>query len=299
MDLHPGPKKDQILEDKWDGFVPTRQAFHQNRAWYHDLVERSQDLLCIHDLEGRLLSVDSAPARLLGYSIEEMLGTPMRDFIPPEFRHAFDSYLKQIEHQGEAHGLLYLLTKSGERRIWEYSNTLRREGGAAPIVSGIARDVTEQMRAENLLRETNDKLLRKVEESERTIAELRLFRTLVDQSKDAIQVIDPETLRFLDANEKACAVLGYSRAELLSLGVFDIDPAITEESTARIRKELKKSGLFTFESVHRRKDGTTFPVELRIAPSFRFLPIGFDQAAIFEPMQGGIEGTARHLNDFA
>ena len=47
-----------------------------------------------------------------------------------------------------------------------------------------------------------------------------MFRTLVDQSNDAIKVVDPETLRFLDVNEKACSALGYSREELSVSGGF-------------------------------------------------------------------------------
>ena len=86
---------------------------------------------------------------------------------------------------------------------------------------GMAHDVTEQERAERLLSEVHEDLVCKVRERESTIRELKLFRTLVDRSNDSIQVVDPRTLRFLDANEKACIQLGYSREELLSLGVFD------------------------------------------------------------------------------
>jgi len=165
-------------------------------------VEHSQDLLCIHDLEGRLLSVNPTPARMLGYSVEELLQIPMRELVPPEFRSRFDSYLSEIERVGEARGLLTVMTRSGERRVWEFYNTLRKEGVASPIVRGIAHDVTEQRRSEKLLREASEGLLDKVRESERTIRELKLFRTLVDQTNDAIEVVDPETMRFLDVNEK-------------------------------------------------------------------------------------------------
>ena len=67
---------------------------------------------------------------------------------------------------------------------------------------------------------------------------LRLFRKLIDQSNDAIEVVDPETLRFLDVNDKSCRDLGYTREELLSLKVSDIDPDVNESSTARVAKEL-------------------------------------------------------------
>src|SRR5208337_28373 len=109
----------------WD---PIRRALEEDEDWYRDLVEHSQDLLCVHDLEGRFLSVSPVPARLLGYSVEDLLRTPMREFIDPQFRAQFDEYLREIERTGVAQGLLAVMTRSGEQRIWEYHNTLRTEG---------------------------------------------------------------------------------------------------------------------------------------------------------------------------
>jgi PAS domain S-box-containing protein len=108
---------------------------------------------------------------------------------------------------------------------------------------GIAVDITER---------------RQVQEA------LHLFRKLIDQSSDAIEVVDPKTLQFLDVNDKCCHDLGYSRDELLSLKVPDIDPGVNESFVARIEKELEQSGFVTFESVHQRKDGSTFPVEINL-----------------------------------
>jgi PAS domain S-box-containing protein len=262
MDLHPGPSKRRLPAEKLAELDPIRRALQENEDWYQDLVEHSQDLLCIHDLEGHLLSVNPAPARLLGYSVEEMLRIPMREMVPPEFRSQFDTYLKEIATAGESRGLMAVMTRSGERRIWEYHNTLRTEGVASPIVRGMAHDVTEQKRAEKLARTASEGLLEKIRESESTIRDLKLFRTLVDHSDDAIEVVDPETLRFLDANEKACSALGYSRDELLALRVFDINPAVDHVLAAKVMEQLEKSGSFVIESVHRRKDGSTFPVEV-------------------------------------
>ena len=264
MAVHPGPEKRRAAEAKLAEFEPIRRALHENEDWYQDLVEHSHDLLCIHDLGGRLLAVNPAPARLLGYSVEEILRIPMREMIPPEFRDQFDAYLEQIERTGEARGLLSVMTRSGERRIWEYHNTLRTEGMASPIVRGIAHDVTEQRETEKRMRELSEHLLSRVRENERTIGEMKLFRSVVDQCNDAIEVVDPETLRFVDVNEKACSELGYSREELLSLSVFDINPAITESSAEKLKEELRKSGSIVMETVHRRKDGSTFPVEVSL-----------------------------------
>jgi formate hydrogenlyase transcriptional activator len=157
---------------------------------------------------------------------------------------------------------LAVVTRSGEQRIWEYHNTLRTEGVAAPIVRGIAHDVTERVRAAKALRDANEQLLKTTQEQERTLHELTLFRTLLDQSNDVIQVVDPETLRFLDVNERACVELGYSREELLSMTVFDIDRNIDESWRAWVRQQTQELGFAIMERVHRRKDGTTFPVEV-------------------------------------
>jgi two-component system cell cycle sensor histidine kinase/response regulator CckA len=119
---------------------------------YRDLVEHSQDLLCTHDLQGTLLSVNPAPARILGYEVDELLKIPMRDLLAPEFRDRFDLYLEQLKKTGSAEGIMVLLTRRGERRFWEYRNTLRTEGLTTPIVRGMAHDVTERKRAEALLR---------------------------------------------------------------------------------------------------------------------------------------------------
>jgi PAS domain S-box-containing protein len=125
---------------------------------YRDLVEHSQDLICTHDLSGKFLSANPAPARVLGYSVDEMLKIPMRDIIAPEFRGQFDQYLVRIRSHGADKGMMAVLTRSGERRIWEYHNTPRTEGVDTPVVRGLARDVTEKVRAVAALRESEARL---------------------------------------------------------------------------------------------------------------------------------------------
>ncbi|MGA9553550.1 MAG: PAS domain S-box protein, partial [Candidatus Sulfotelmatobacter sp.] len=184
MGLHPGSEQRHLSGTKQDKSDPIWRALRENEDWYLDLVEHSRDLLCIHDLHGRLLSVNPAPARALGYSVEELLQIPLRELVAPEYRSQFDAYLVEIERVGEASGHLAVMTSSGQRRIWEYYNTLRTEGVASPIVRSIAHDVTEQKRTEKLLREAGEGLLSRVLEREGTIRKLQLFRTLVDQCND-------------------------------------------------------------------------------------------------------------------
>src|SRR5580698_8985993 len=198
MDLHPGPAKCR-MGTKFAELDPIRSALQENEDWYQDLVEHSHDLLCIHDLEGRLLSVNPAPARMLGYSVEEMLQIPMREMIPPEFRSQFDAYLRQIANTGESHGLMAVMTRSGERRIWEYHNTLRTEGVESPIVRGMARDVTEQKRAEKLAREASEAIARDLSERKQAEGRLREYERVVEGLEEMIVVLDRE-YRYVIAN---------------------------------------------------------------------------------------------------
>lgn len=93
--------------------------------------------------------------------------------------------------------------------------------------------------------------------------QLRLFRTLLDHATDGIEVIEYPTFRILDVNETECNALGYSREELLSMTILDIDPLFTPENADKALKQLHKLGNFSFEGVHRRKDGSEFPVEIK------------------------------------
>jgi len=264
MALHPGERKRHLPEEAPVAWDPIRRDLEEDEDWYRELVEHSHDLLCVHDLQGRFLSVNPVPARLLGYSVEEILRKRLQDVVDPRFRDQCDVYLREIERRGEFRGMIAVLTRSGEQRIWEYHNTLRTEGVERPIVRGIAHDVTERVLAEKALRASNEQLLQKTQGQEQTLRELTLFRTLLDQSTESIEVIDPETLRFLDVNQRLCTELGYSREELLSMTVADVDAKIDENRRARVPERLREKGFVTIETVHRRKDGSAYPVEVAL-----------------------------------
>ncbi|MDZ4165099.1 MAG: PAS domain S-box protein [Smithellaceae bacterium] len=115
---------------------------------YRDLVENIHDLICTHDLEGNILSVNRAALKLLGYESGEMIGKNIRDLLAPGARQEFDEYLTTIRREGAARGLMQAQSRSGEKRLWEYDNTLRTEGVPRPIVRGLARDITDRKQAE-------------------------------------------------------------------------------------------------------------------------------------------------------
>lgn len=90
------------------------------------------------------------------------------------------------------------------------------------------------------------------------------FRAILDQAAEAIFVVDPRTTRFVDVNDTACRMLRYRRAELLALGPQDVEvdfPLHTRGQWADYMIEVMAVGTLPYQGVHRRKDGSTYPVE--------------------------------------
>ncbi|MBI4768639.1 MAG: PAS domain S-box protein [Deltaproteobacteria bacterium] len=136
----------------------TQKALQESEDRYRDLVESSRDLISIHDLNGRILWVNEEPIRILGFERDFLLKMNVRDLVTFEHKEEFNNYLATIKSQGIAKGLMTLQTAKGEKRVWEYHNTLRTEGVAEPIVRSIARDVTERIQAEIEVQDTLKKL---------------------------------------------------------------------------------------------------------------------------------------------
>lgn len=94
------------------------------------------------------------------------------------------------------------------------------------------------------------------------------FRTLFESSPDGIILTDPETQEIIDCNRQACLMNGYERHELVGASINLLHPddvARRTEGTVEGRRafvdELRRRGVIRVESVHRRKDGSLFPME--------------------------------------
>jgi PAS domain S-box-containing protein len=139
--------------------IKMENALLETEERYRDLVENSADLICTHDLEGNLLTVNQALVNCFGYSsAEEMLGLNIGEMLTADALARFPIYLETIQTQGAARGLMNVLDRSGEERVLEYINSLRADGTDQPIVRGIARDITERKRAEDELKRHIDQL---------------------------------------------------------------------------------------------------------------------------------------------
>ena len=150
-------------------------ALRQSEKRYRDLFKNISDLIMTHDLkEGRLLNVNPAVSKLSGYTVEELIGRPLSDFITPKFQALFrEGYLKEIKKKGHSEGIVIFRAKDGTDHYTEYRNVLVEEEGREPYVSGSGRDITERILAEKALREAHDMLeLRVKERTEALVQEI-------------------------------------------------------------------------------------------------------------------------------
>jgi PAS domain S-box-containing protein len=103
---------------------------------------------------------------------------------------------------------------------------------------------------------------RELADRQQTEKQLRLTQLALDHAAEAVFWMTADA-RFFYVNEAASQSLGYSRQELLSLTVHDIDPDHPPEVWSLSWEDLKQKKCQQLETVHQRKDGTRFPVEVR------------------------------------
>ncbi len=217
-----GRRAEVVLANDVTARNRTEEALQESEDRYRDLVEHSQYIICTHDLQGRILTVNEFPARSLGFGRDELVGKNIREILAPERQAEFDGYLATIQRDGVAQGLMKVLRRSGEARIWEYHNTLRTEGVAAPIVRAVAHDVTERIKAEKALRASEER-----------------YRLLFERNLAGVFRSTPEG-SFLDCNLACAKIFGYeSREEFLARSAWDIycDPADRHAYLARLQNE--------------------------------------------------------------
>ena len=165
---------------------------------------------------------------------------------PPEHWERIARCADEAMRSGTPYELDVEMISGGSRRWVTARGEAQRDADGRIIgLRGTVQDITERKQREE---------------------SLGLFRSLIERSNDSLEIIDARTRRFLDVNEKACRDLGYTREELLSLTVQDVNPNASEEALERIGRLCEQNGFALFESVHRRKDGSIFPVELNIKP---------------------------------
>ena len=127
-------------------------ALQVSERRFRKLFERSLGLICTHDMDGVILSVNPATAHQLGYALTNILGRPMTDFIEPAYHGAYAKYLQRIAVKGVDNGFLHVVAMDGSTHVWQYENVVDDEGDER-FVLGHAQDVTESQRQASQLRD--------------------------------------------------------------------------------------------------------------------------------------------------
>ncbi len=193
------------------------------------------------ELWGRAPRLSDTVDRFCGsFRLFAVDGTPLR--------HDQSWMAMALQTDSVYHGCEIVIERPDGTRVTALAHTtpILDEAGQVRGAVNILLDISERKIAEEALRDSEAR-----------------FRQLVAQAADAFFIVDSES-RFVEANQQACEGLGYSRQELLGMRVSDIETLSTPQTFEAAWREALSSGGVTREGMHRRKDGTLFPVEVRI-----------------------------------
>jgi PAS domain S-box-containing protein len=224
------------------------EALRSSEERYRTLFSSIHEGIYRSTPAGRFVEVNPAMARMFGYaSRQEMMDVDIQTalFFSPEDRKS--DYLAPGEERVDT----FRMKRKDGSEIWveDHAHYIHDEHGTILFHEGILRDVTPHIVAEAERKQAEEALLQ--------------FKSIMNDSNDAIFIIQPETSQYVYFNERAHLLLGYDYEELGQLGVVNVASHIPDLRIWHERVELVRTnnGLI-FETVYRRKDGTTFPVEV-------------------------------------
>lgn len=240
--------------------VQARAHLRESENIFRTLAETTTAGIFIFRTD-RFLYANKAGARMSGYSIEELLFMSPWAIIHPDYRSTTLERGRaimqgqQISPQNE----FKVVTKAGMDR-WAVSTSAVIELQGEPALITTLVDITDLKAAEEeraRLYEENEKHLRE------RIAEQERFSAILSATSDGFWIVN-DANRITFVNEAYCRMSGYSRDELLTMSIADLEaeesPQAVREHTERIREQ----GYDRFESRHRRKDGSIFHLEISV-----------------------------------
>lgn len=207
---------------------------------YREIFENSQAGILTFDLENqKILTINQQAADILGYSLGEL-----KDHFFTSFW--FDSaqetkFTRKIQQDKKISDMEIALRKKDRAVIWvQATASMTRDG----LVICSVVDITESKRIKDELIES----------------ELR-YRTLFDGASDAIFLHDTDG-RIFETNTIASRLLGYSKKEFMKKRLHDLDTHPEKLLTPLTIQQFQSRGHILFETVQKKKDGTTIPVEI-------------------------------------
>ena len=220
-----------------------RASEERFRALFEDAPLGYQSL----SAQGDFIEVNETWCKLLGYSREDVLGRNFSEFLHPDSRRHFEERFPTFKMLGHVLGVEFeMIRKDGTEITVSFDGRIGYEkDGSFKQTHCVLHDLTARKRAE--------------EQAAR-------FNRVLEGSLNEIYIFDAETLRFVRVNRGARENLGYSIEELQQLTPLDLKPGFTAESWAALLEPLRsgEQEKTQFTAVHRRKDGTQYPVEVHL-----------------------------------
>ncbi len=214
-----------------------QNALQESEKKFHDLFDNAEVGMLRSRLNGsEIIDVNASFLDLTGRTREELIGSPLAiHWALPQER---EEMKRILERDGRVTNFeCSVVNTRGQERSCLASLRLFPDEG---ILEGSLVDITERKQAEEWL---------------------EVLRHSIDAAADGAYWLK-EDGSFFYANESGCRNLGYSRAELMALKVADINPQATPEVWAGVWKRLEEKKSLDGESMHRRKDGSSFPVQI-------------------------------------
>ena len=215
------------------------------------IIDSALDAVITMDADGNITNWNEQAEKTFGWERSEAIGKPLAEMIiPDDQRDAHRNGMSRYLETG--HGPIL------NRRIEVLGK--RRDGSQFPL----------ELTVHNLKVNGKDifaSFLRDITERKHYEETLLQFRSMMDQSNDAILMIDPETGKYIDCNQRAYTMLGYERDELFKLRLMDVSNEIHDLATWRMRVQIARDNNgITLETVYKHKDGSLFPVEVSAKP---------------------------------
>ncbi|OGI41039.1 MAG: hypothetical protein A2140_03415 [Candidatus Muproteobacteria bacterium RBG_16_62_13] len=229
--------------------MQSEQEARHMQHFLNAVVENLPNMLFVKDAQNlRFVRFNKAAEELLGYTRAEMLGKNDHDFFPKAEADFFSTMDREVLATGELMDIPIEPIRTrhrGERWLHTRKIPILDESGRPLYLLGISEDITERKQSEDRA--------------------ARLGRIL-ERSSNEIYVFDAETLKFTQVNEGARKNLGYSMEEMHGLTPVDLKPAFSAEQFRELLEPLRRGDeeTLSFETEHRRRGGSRYPVEVRL-----------------------------------
>lgn len=207
-------------------------------------AKASIDGFVLTDLEGRILEANNAVLGLCGVDARsDIMGKSCLELVGSEEREKITANMREVMANGKSSGKeISIITRKGAKMTVDFSTTLVRDAEDHPVgFLGIIRDVTERKKAEEALRESEER-----------------YSRLSAAAFEGIGISDQG--KITDANDQLAKMLGYEPGELIGKAVLDL---VAPESRDLVMENMRKGYEGPYEHLAMRKDGSVFPVDIR------------------------------------